>query len=543
MPPRSRKSITLDIKLDVIKRKEKGQKNCDIVRVLGLPESTVRTIWSKRADILACAKAYGSSDFDSWKTSDQIQLVKTERYLALWVDRREREGADLDKKAIIDKAKLFYRAVCKRDGVSPAGFKASSGWLYRFLGRKKIRRMKNTGESRSADEVAANNFPTVFRGLVEDGGYHPDAIYNMDEAGLQYKLMPKSTFVSQKSKQARGRKVDKSRVTVLFCVNQSGSHKMKPLVIHTAQHPRCYRHLKEMKNAPVYWRSSKKAWVNSKIIKDWLLNCFVPDARWKCRQDKREFKVMLLMDNCPAHPQYLLDAHNCVQVVFLPPKTTSLIQPLDQEIIATVKSRFQAQVFRDMRRSTDSNVEVRQILYNEDGDIDEEEELPDVAEDPDFPSETPELMSVHQFWKNFTVKDAVDNLMLAWESISIPTVRHGWRNLLGKEASGPSGGPSGSESGQAVGFHPAAEALADALVAARSVPGFCDLTEEELLEVQAAGQEITAEELMDSAALEDRLQEEGAPQEGEVREVAQDVVEQPKEMSNAKIGRILAAVD
>ena len=177
-----------------------------------------------------------------------------------------------------------------------------------------------------------------------------------------------------------------------------------------------------MKNAPVYWRSSKKAWINSKIIKYWLHNCFVPNARWKCRQDGRDFKVVFVMDNCPAHPQYLCDAHPCVEVVFLPPKTTSLIQPLDQEIIATVKSRYQAHVFRDLRSSTDSNVEVRQILYgNQDADIDEDE-LPDVVEDPDFPTDNPNLVTVHQFWGRFTVKDAVDNLMRAWQSISVPTI-------------------------------------------------------------------------------------------------------------------------
>ena len=45
--------------------------------------------------------------------------MRTERYLALWVDIRESEGADLDKKEITDKAKVFYRALCKRDGVVP----------------------------------------------------------------------------------------------------------------------------------------------------------------------------------------------------------------------------------------------------------------------------------------------------------------------------------------------------------------------------------------------------------------------------------------
>ena len=36
-----------------------------------------------------------------------MQLVKTKRYLALWVDRKESEGVDLDKIEIIVKARLF----------------------------------------------------------------------------------------------------------------------------------------------------------------------------------------------------------------------------------------------------------------------------------------------------------------------------------------------------------------------------------------------------------------------------------------------------
>ena len=75
--------LTLDTKVDVIRRKERVQKNCDICRVLGLPESTVRTILSNKNNIMKCVKAYGSSGFDNRKTSDQVHLVKTVRYLAL----------------------------------------------------------------------------------------------------------------------------------------------------------------------------------------------------------------------------------------------------------------------------------------------------------------------------------------------------------------------------------------------------------------------------------------------------------------------------
>ena len=88
----------------------------------------------------------------------------------------------------------------------------------------------------------------------------------------------------------------------------------------------------------------------------------------------------------------------------------------------------------------------------------------------------------------------------------------------------------------------AAVALSDTLRAAQEVPGFAAVTEEELLLVQAAGDEITAEELMDCTNLEDRLREvQGdAPQEGEV------VVEQensPTDPNNSELSVILSSSD
>ena len=109
LPSTSRHTLTLTLytKVNVIHRKERGQKNCDICLALGLPESTARTILSNKNDIMKCVKAYGSSSFDNCKTSGQVQLVKTECFLALWVDRKESEGVDLDKRDIIDKARLL----------------------------------------------------------------------------------------------------------------------------------------------------------------------------------------------------------------------------------------------------------------------------------------------------------------------------------------------------------------------------------------------------------------------------------------------------
>ena len=59
-----------------------------------------------------------------------------------------------------------------------------------------------------------------------------------------------------------------------------------------------------------------------------------------------------------------------------------------------------------------------------DPDDDVSVDLPDLMDDPDFPTENPQLVTVHQFWRRFTVKDAINHRLRAWESISTATIRH-----------------------------------------------------------------------------------------------------------------------
>ena len=65
-----------------------------------------------------------------------------------------------------------------------------------------------------------------------------------------------------------------------------------------------------------------------------------------------------------------------------------------------------------------------------------------------------------------------------------------------------------------------ADTVADAVAAARQVPGFADITEEEILEIHGAGEAATTEDIMSSATLEDSIQQEqqgvgvGADEEG-----------------------------
>ena len=42
----------------------------------------------------------------------------------------------------------------------------------------------------------------------------------------------------------------------------------------------------------------------------------------------------------------------------------------------------------------------------------------------------PKAISVHQYWREFTVRNAIDFLLKAWDEINMPTVRHAWRPLV-----------------------------------------------------------------------------------------------------------------
>lgn len=161
--------------------------------------------------------------------------------------------------------------------------------------------------------------------------------YNCDETGLFWKAIPERSLLTQR---IAGIKSDKARISLHFCVNASGSHKLQPWVIGKYQQPRCFRAAGvNIQRLNCVYRSNKKSWMTGSIFKEWL--------RWFNRQMASR-NVVLLMDNFSAH----IAAYNelCAQpsghslqnteIVWLPPNSTSKTQPLDQGIIAAFKAIY-----------------------------------------------------------------------------------------------------------------------------------------------------------------------------------------------------------
>lgn len=211
-------------------------------------------------------------------------------------------------------------------------------------------------------------------------GYDPKDIFNCDEFGLFYKMMPKRSL-SYKGKQCKGGKLSKERVTGFMCTNMDGSEKEKLVIIGKYANPRCFKNVKSL---PIKYYNNSTAWMNTKIFRDIVTN-------FNKRMMKERRKVLLFSDNCSSHK--LSDNFSNVKLIFLPANTTSVLQPLDQGIIHSFKSKYRAklaQQFLEIIRAAKSK--------------------------PDFNPLT--------FKIEFNLKDAVNLASYSWDCVTEETIKN-----------------------------------------------------------------------------------------------------------------------
>jgi DNA invertase Pin-like site-specific DNA recombinase len=83
---KKRKVITLDTKLDIIKRFDNGQSNASISRALGLSESTVRLILSKSNEYKEQGKVASTAFSMRCNRNRSSTLVEMENLLIIWLE-------------------------------------------------------------------------------------------------------------------------------------------------------------------------------------------------------------------------------------------------------------------------------------------------------------------------------------------------------------------------------------------------------------------------------------------------------------------------
>ncbi|GBN51771.1 Tigger transposable element-derived protein 4 [Araneus ventricosus] len=123
----------------------------------------------------------------------------------------------------------------------------------------------------------------------------------------------------------------------------NGSEKQKLTVIGKSQKSKCFKNVKKL---PVDYKSNKKAWMTSDLFQKYL-------RQWDKELAKKKRKIVLLIDNCTAHiePSNL----QCIKVVFLSPNTTSVLEPMDQGVISSLKCHYRKQLILRILECYDKN--------------------------------------------------------------------------------------------------------------------------------------------------------------------------------------------
>ena len=161
-------------------------------------------------------------------------------------------------------------------------------------------------------------------------GYKLEDIWNMDETGCFFKAFPEKGLV-EKGKKAKGGKKFKQRLTVTFFVRAAGQKIDQPVVIWKCNVPRCFKKLKDPSRPfDANYYSNPKSWMMSEVMEAVLTR-----LNQKLSNEKRN--VILLLDNTTCHPESFIGRFSHIKLVFLLKNTTSMLQPLDAEIIQNFK--------------------------------------------------------------------------------------------------------------------------------------------------------------------------------------------------------------
>lgn len=394
-----RKWLTLEQKLDVIKLHEGGASYADIGRQKGVHASSIRKIVTKKElyKSQGLVTACYSSKVVTKIRSDR--MTNMERLLSLWIEDLNQKRIPISQMEIQAKALSLYTDLKtdeEKDGAeSSKPFTASRGWFFRYKERTSIHNVRIVGESASADKDAALRYPKELSEILKEGNYKDQQIFNVDETGLYWKKLPSRTFIAVNEKSCPGYKVSKDRLTLLLGGNAAGDFKLKPMLVYRAENPRALKGLTK-NHFPVLWRSNKKAWVTKTLFEDWFTNYFCIATKQYCQENGLEFKILLVLDNAPGHPTGLGNLNENVKITFLPPNTTSLIQPMDQGVIATFKSYYLRRTFsRAIKATTGDNAP-----------------------------------TLTEFWKNYNIRNAIENIGDAWHEVTPSNMRAVWKHII-----------------------------------------------------------------------------------------------------------------
>lgn len=333
MSPRGKyQTLSVKEKLAAIEEVDAGVKKTAVALKYGISKSTLTTI-VKAKDKLRNNASRFAPDRKRLRDAAHPELEKA---LVLWLKRARSSNLPVSGPIMREKAEELALRMDIED------FKCSDGWISRFKERHGLAFKSVSGEAAAVDKVVSTDWKqTRLQCLLQK--YAPCDIYNADEMGLFFKCLPDQTLC-RKGERCIGGKLSKERITVMVCANMDGSHKLDLFVVGKSKRPRCF---KGVRTLPVTYAANTRAWMTQALFEDWLRKLDL-----ELKQANRH--VLLIVDNCPAHG--VVEGLEAIQLEFLPPNTTAVLQPMDQGVIKCLKMTYRKFLLKRMLVCMDSSM-------------------------------------------------------------------------------------------------------------------------------------------------------------------------------------------
>ncbi|UYV82304.1 hypothetical protein LAZ67_21001670 [Cordylochernes scorpioides] len=190
----------------IIEEIEQGKSHSQVSRERNIPRSTISTIFENK---FAIKSAFLKSNFSSTLKRDRDgEFPEIEEALFRWI--RQANAMKLAINGNILKEKAILLAL----KMGQDNFEASNGWLEKFKARRNIAFKRLHGEAGSVD---ANSVATWKGGIIPSllAKYSPQDIFNADETGLFYKLLPNQTMTIRGEKCEGGFVMDEAMEEVV----------------------------------------------------------------------------------------------------------------------------------------------------------------------------------------------------------------------------------------------------------------------------------------------------------------------------------------
>lgn len=115
IPKKSRKTITLEKKFDILRRIDKREKTIEIAKTLGLPVTTIKSINNRdREKIREAAKSATSLGAKAITRKKSLLIVKMESLLTICINNQISQQIPISKMVIQTKARSLFNDLNKQ---------------------------------------------------------------------------------------------------------------------------------------------------------------------------------------------------------------------------------------------------------------------------------------------------------------------------------------------------------------------------------------------------------------------------------------------